>query len=140
MEGVDWTKERNFYVLLNDAPGAYAYPIMATSFALVRRYPSDAARSRDTLAFFGWAIEHGQSIADSLHHVPLHRHSCSRSRATGKRTYGGGGPRRRPGDEAWPSRFSEDVRGGAVATTGSPKTVPHSAKPRFEVKIIAPFS
>jgi phosphate transport system substrate-binding protein len=71
MEGVDWTKERNFYVLLNDAPGAYAYPIMATSFALIRRYPSDAARSRDTLAFFGWAIEHGQSIADSLHHVPL---------------------------------------------------------------------
>jgi phosphate transport system substrate-binding protein len=71
IEGVDWTKERNFYVLLNDAPGAHAYPIMATSFALIRRYPNDAARNRDTLAFFGWAMEHGQSIADSLHHLPL---------------------------------------------------------------------
>ena len=27
-----------------------------------------------------------------------------------------------------------------VATTGSPKTSPHSAKPRFEVSIMAPFS
>jgi phosphate transport system substrate-binding protein len=71
MEGVDWTKERNFYVLLNDAPGAHAYPIMATSFALIRRHPSDVARSRDTLAFFEWVMEHGQSIADSLHHLPL---------------------------------------------------------------------
>ncbi len=28
----------------------------------------------------------------------------------------------------------------AVATTGSPKTCPHSENPRFEVRIIAPFS
>ena len=27
-----------------------------------------------------------------------------------------------------------------VATTGSPKTSPHSAKPRFEVSIMSPFS
>jgi hypothetical protein len=35
----------------------------------------------------------------------------------------------------WRSRSSS-----AVATTGSPKTSPHSAKPRLEVRIIAPFS
>lgn len=42
---INWVKGRDFYVSLNDAPGMNAYPIMATSFILVRRYPSDSARS-----------------------------------------------------------------------------------------------
>ena len=36
---------------------------------------------------------------------------------------------------AWCNSLSSN----AVATTGSPKTSPHSAKPRFEVRIMAPF-
>lgn len=32
------------------------------------------------------------------------------------------------------------ITGSAVATTGSPKTSPHSAKPRLDVRIMAPFS
>ena len=70
-EGVDWAKDRDFYVLLSDAPGANAYPNMATSFALIRRYPRDAVRSRATLAFFRWAMEDGQELASSLQYAPL---------------------------------------------------------------------
>jgi phosphate transport system substrate-binding protein len=70
-EDVDWAKDKDFYVLLSDAPGANAYPIMATSFALIRRYPRDAVRSRATLAFFRWAMEDGQELASSAQYLPL---------------------------------------------------------------------
>jgi phosphate transport system substrate-binding protein len=67
----DWMKQRDFYTLLADAPEANAYPIMATSFVLVRKYPHDPARGRDMLAFFRWALENGQETASSLGFLPL---------------------------------------------------------------------
>jgi phosphate transport system substrate-binding protein len=70
-EGVDWSRNRDFFVLLSDAPGADAYPIMAMSFALIHRYPKDEARGRATLAFFRWAMENGQGLASSLRYLPL---------------------------------------------------------------------
>jgi hypothetical protein len=46
-----------------------------------------------------------------------------------------------PGDDGGRYRkLSKSRSRRAVATTGSPKTSPHSAKPRFEVRIMAPFS
>lgn len=69
--GVDWEKTQDFYVLLNDAPGAEAYPIVATSFVLIHKQPKDAERSRQTLAFFQWALASGQELARSLDYVPL---------------------------------------------------------------------
>ena len=70
-EGVDWAKERDFYVLLSDSSAANAYPIMAMSFGLVRRYPKDTERGRRTLAFFRWALDNGQDLASSLNYLPL---------------------------------------------------------------------
>jgi phosphate transport system substrate-binding protein len=70
-ENVDWAKDRDFYVFLSDAPGTNAYPIMATSFALVRRYPRDGVRSRATLAFFRWAMEDGRELASSVQYLPI---------------------------------------------------------------------
>jgi phosphate transport system substrate-binding protein len=67
----DWMKQRDFYTLLADAPEANAYPIMATSFVLVRKYPHDPSRGRDMLAFFRWALENGQGMASSLGYLPL---------------------------------------------------------------------
>ncbi len=72
-EGVDWAKARDFDVALSDASGANAYPIMAMSFALIRRYPKDAARSRRTLAFFRWTMENGEELTRSLGYLPLPR-------------------------------------------------------------------
>jgi len=68
---VDWMKERDFYVLLTDAPATNAYPIMATSFVIVRKYPRDPGRARDMLAFFKWALENGQELARRLEYLPL---------------------------------------------------------------------
>jgi phosphate transport system substrate-binding protein len=69
--GVDWLKERNFYVLLTDAPAANAYPIVATSFVLIRKYPGNQERARDLLAFLRWALENGRDFAIEQAYLPL---------------------------------------------------------------------
>ncbi len=69
--GVDWEKTQDFYVLLNDAPGAEAYPIVATSFVLIHRQSRNVERTRATLGFFRWALASGQELAGSLDYVPL---------------------------------------------------------------------
>jgi phosphate transport system substrate-binding protein len=67
----DWAKQRDFYTLLADAPEANAFPVMATSFVLVRKYPRDPSRGRDMIAFFRWALENGREMASSLGYLPL---------------------------------------------------------------------
>ncbi|HEY2618311.1 MAG TPA: phosphate ABC transporter substrate-binding protein PstS [Acetobacteraceae bacterium] len=68
---VEWTMRLDFYVLLTDAPGDNAYPIMATSFGLLRKYPKHAERTRDMIAFFQWALEKGGDLASALDYLPL---------------------------------------------------------------------
>lgn len=67
----DWSAGNDFDTLVTDAPGAHAYPITATSFALIYRQPKDKVRSRDTIAFFKWVLQDGQEMAASLGYVPL---------------------------------------------------------------------
>ena len=69
--GLDWTQERDFNVSVTDAEGTDAYPLMAVSFVLVRRYPQDAGHSQEMLNFFRWALEKGQDVAASLDYLPL---------------------------------------------------------------------
>lgn len=69
--GVDWKPEQDFDVLLTDAPAANAYPIMATSFALVRRYPKDQGRARAMVDFLRFVLEKGQDLAIAQQYVPL---------------------------------------------------------------------
>ncbi len=71
IDGVDWLREPDFYIFLNDAPGTDAYPIMATSFALTRAYPKDPDRARAMRAFLRWALESGQELARAQEYVPL---------------------------------------------------------------------
>jgi phosphate transport system substrate-binding protein len=71
IEGIDWEKTRDFYVLLNNAPGADAYPIVATSFVLIHKKPENAERTRQILSFFRWAMANGQELAETLGYVPL---------------------------------------------------------------------
>jgi phosphate transport system substrate-binding protein len=68
---VDWARAPDFAVLLTDAQGPNAYPLMATSFALIRRYPKDKDHRTSMLAFFRWALEHGQNAASGLDYLPL---------------------------------------------------------------------
>lgn len=65
----DWATAPDFGILLNDAPGADAYPIVATAFAIVRR---DGARgARAATAFLGWTLDNGAATASDLGYVPL---------------------------------------------------------------------
>ena len=68
---VDWAQVREFYVALSDSARADAYPIMATSFALIRRYPTDKGRNHEVLDFFRWTLEDGRDMAASLNYLPL---------------------------------------------------------------------
>ena len=68
---LDWAKAREFYISLTDASSADAYPIMAASFVLIRKYPKDSEHSRDVLHFFRWALENGRDLATSLDYLPL---------------------------------------------------------------------
>jgi phosphate transport system substrate-binding protein len=68
---IDWTAQRDFDILLTNAAEPDAYPIMATSFVMIRKYPRDPGRTRDMLAFFRWALESGQDLASSLGYLPL---------------------------------------------------------------------
>jgi len=40
-------------------------------WVLMYKTPKDAKRSADTIAFFKWAFENGQSHAQALDYVPL---------------------------------------------------------------------
>ncbi|MEP6633321.1 MAG: phosphate ABC transporter substrate-binding protein PstS [Luteimonas sp.] len=67
----DWANAKDFNLVITNASGENAWPITATNFMLMHKTPKDAKRSADTLAFFKWAFEHGQTQAQSLHYVPL---------------------------------------------------------------------
>ena len=56
---------------MTNAPGEQAWPITATTWAIMYKKPKDAARSKAALDFFRWSFEHGQSQAASLDYVPL---------------------------------------------------------------------
>ena len=81
---LDWAKAREFDISLTDASSADAYPVMAASFVLVRKYPKDGEHSRDILTFFRWALENGQDTGHltGLSAVAASR-SCGRSRDIG---------------------------------------------------------
>ncbi|MBU6299709.1 MAG: phosphate ABC transporter substrate-binding protein PstS, partial [Alphaproteobacteria bacterium] len=70
-ETVDWRQHPDFAVLMTDAASPTAYPIAATTFVLMYKEPKDRARSSAALAFFRWALEHGDKQAADLDYVAL---------------------------------------------------------------------
>ena len=67
----DWANAKDFSLVITNAPGADAWPLAATNFILMYKQPKNAERSQQALDFFKWALENGQSQAQSLHYVPL---------------------------------------------------------------------
>jgi len=67
----DWTKVKDFHLVITDAPGATSWPITASSFVLMYKQPKDATRSKTALDFFKWALEKGQKQAQALDYVAL---------------------------------------------------------------------
>lgn len=66
----DWSKARDFHLVITNAPGVDAWPITATNFILVRRNTKPASL-KQTTDFFRWIYASGDSQAKQLDYVPL---------------------------------------------------------------------
>jgi phosphate transport system substrate-binding protein len=66
----EWSKTRDFDLMLTDTPGAEAYPIVATVFVLMPKTPL-STRARAAFDFFGWTLDKGAQGAAQLGYVPL---------------------------------------------------------------------
>lgn len=66
-----WSAEDNFYQIVVNAPGANAWPIVATTFILMYKTPDDKAASADAIKFFDWAYANGDAMARDLVFVPM---------------------------------------------------------------------
>lgn len=67
----DWSSAPGMGVILNNEPGADAWPITAATFILVPAVARDAQRAHGVLAFFDWAWRDGAQTARELDYVPL---------------------------------------------------------------------
>ncbi|MBN9545983.1 MAG: phosphate ABC transporter substrate-binding protein PstS [Alphaproteobacteria bacterium] len=69
----DWgsAAKNDFVILFLDQPGPTAWPITATTFALVYKQPGDQAATAAALKFFKWGFQNGGPAAVSLDYVPL---------------------------------------------------------------------
>jgi phosphate transport system substrate-binding protein len=69
--GANWTRQPDFFEVITDADGKDSWPIAATVFVIMYKQPKDAARSKDAMEFFKWALDQGQADAKALDYVPL---------------------------------------------------------------------
>jgi phosphate transport system substrate-binding protein len=67
----DWTKVKDFHLVITDAAGENSWPIAASVFVLMYRQPKDATHTKTALEFFKAALEKGQDKAKALDYVPL---------------------------------------------------------------------
>jgi phosphate transport system substrate-binding protein len=56
---------------LTNEPGADAYPITGTTFALVYQNQKDKAKAAALVNFFAWVLSQGQDMATSINYAPL---------------------------------------------------------------------
>jgi len=67
----DWLSDPTFGVSLLDQPGEASWPIVAPTYILLPKNPTDAASSRSVLRFFDWAYAEGDRFALELGYIPL---------------------------------------------------------------------
>ncbi|MEP7098206.1 MAG: phosphate ABC transporter substrate-binding protein PstS [Dokdonella sp.] len=67
----DWKSAKDFNLIMTNAPGPDAWPITATTWAIMYKRPKNAANAKTAFDFFKWSFEQGQEQAKSLDYVPL---------------------------------------------------------------------
>ena len=66
----DFTKVKDFYLILTDQPGDKSWPITAATYMLMRKdYPAE--RNQAVLKFLDWCLKNGQKQAEALAYVPM---------------------------------------------------------------------
>jgi phosphate transport system substrate-binding protein len=66
----DFSKVKDFYLILTDQPGAKSWPITAATYMLMRK-DAPVADNQQVLKFLDWALKNGQEQAKALAYVPL---------------------------------------------------------------------
>ena len=66
----DFTKVKDFYLILTNQPGEKSWPITAATYMLLRK-DSPPDQNRLALKFLDWALKDGQAQAKALDYVPL---------------------------------------------------------------------
>jgi phosphate transport system substrate-binding protein len=67
----DWTKAKDYYLILTDTAGKASWPIAGSTFILMHKTQADAAQAKEALKFFHWAYAKGAQQADELNYVSI---------------------------------------------------------------------
>ena len=67
----EWSKSKDFHLVMTNAPGANSWPITATNFILVHKQPKNVAGAQAAREFFQWVYANGDAQAAALDYVPL---------------------------------------------------------------------
>jgi phosphate transport system substrate-binding protein len=67
----DWTHAPGYYLILTDQPGEKSWPIVASTFVLMHKEPTDKAASAEAVKFFKFAFEKGTKMAEDLDYIPM---------------------------------------------------------------------
>ena len=67
---VDFSKAKDFYVILTDQPGAASWPISGCTWQILRKNASKETNEQ-VIKFFSWGFQHGQKQAEELAFGPL---------------------------------------------------------------------
>jgi phosphate transport system substrate-binding protein len=67
----DWTHAPGYYLILTDQPGDKSWPIVASTFVLMHKDPTDKAASAEAVKFFKFAFEKGGKMAEDLDYIPM---------------------------------------------------------------------
>uniref|UniRef100_A0A0S6YY49 Phosphate-binding protein PstS n=1 Tax=Mizugakiibacter sediminis TaxID=1475481 RepID=A0A0S6YY49_9GAMM len=67
----DWAGAKDFNLIMTNAPGADAWPITATTWAIMYKQAKNAEHAKAAFDFFKWSFENGQQQAASLDYVAL---------------------------------------------------------------------
>ena len=67
----DWTHAPGYFLILTDQPGEKSWPIVASTFILMRKDSADKAASGEAVKFFKWAFANGSKMAEELDYIPM---------------------------------------------------------------------
>jgi phosphate transport system substrate-binding protein len=67
----DWIHAPGYHLILTDQPGDKSWPIVASTFILMHKVPTDKAATAEALKFFAFAFDKGAKMAEDLDYVPM---------------------------------------------------------------------
>ena len=67
----DWAHAPGYYLILTDQPGDKSWPIVASTFILMHKDPSDKAASAEAIKFFKFDFDKGGKMAEELDYIPM---------------------------------------------------------------------